>query len=131
MTAKFPQYLSDKHPYKKEFYVPFDKALEAAKTVLTNMGWKIVGEGNPAVYEQTTTPRAKELILFTDIRQTALFLGSRYSKMNIILRSNDTMTEVEIRYLTIMSLPFRNIESFRNDHAVEQIFARLADRLKS
>ena len=30
-TAKIPQYLADKHPYKKQFYANYDAALKAAK----------------------------------------------------------------------------------------------------
>lgn len=130
VSTKLPQYLSDVNPYKKEFYAPFAQAAHAAQTALTEAGWKISGEGNPSVYEQSAGQRSQETILFTEVRQTPLFLGSRYYKVNVILRSNDTMTEVEIRYLTITAVPFKNIESYRNDKAVEKLFERIAELLK-
>lgn len=130
VTAKIPDYLTDKNSYKRQFFVTFEEALQATRTALEDLGWTIINQADPAVYEQTPTPLMRQVILFTDIRQTPMFLGSRYAKMNLILRQLKEQTEIEIRYLTVSSLPFKNIESFKNDAAVARIFEKIADELK-
>ncbi len=130
-TARIPQYLADRNSYKKHFYASFDDALQASRTALHDLGWEITSEGDPAVYEEGDPREARQIILFTEVRQTAMFLGSRYARINIILRTKSEGTEIEIRYLTINSIPFKNIESFRNESAVQRVFERIDELLKS
>lgn len=130
-TAKIPQYLADKNPYKKQFYASFEETLKAAQTTLQELGWRIAAEGDPAVYEEGSPRESKQIILFTEVRQTAMFLGSRYARMNVILRAKSEGTEIEIRYLTVNSLPFKNFESFKNERTVHRIFERIDQLLKS
>ena len=130
-TAQIPQYLADKHPYKKQFYANYDAALKAAKSALSELGWQLAGEGDPAVYEVGAPREGQQIILFTEVRQTAMFLGSRYARMNIILRFQSNGTEIEVRYLTINSVPFKNIESFKNESAAHRVFERIDELSKS
>ncbi len=130
VSTKLPQYISDKNPYKREFYVPYEEAMAATQKALTEFGWEVSGEGSPSLYERAGAQEMEETILFTEVRQAPFFLGSRYYKLNAILRSGENKTEVEIRYLTITSLPFKNIESYRDDKAIEKIFDRIAKLLE-
>ena len=101
VAATLPQYLSDKHPYKKEFFTAYDQSVEAVKASLEELGWKVKGEGDPAVYERQAAAGEKAVILFSEIRATPLFLGSRYSKLNVIVRGIQDKTEIEIRYVIV------------------------------
>ncbi len=134
VSARIPQYLADKHPYKKEFYANFDEALEATKKALEEFRWQVSEQVDPSVYErfsEAATP-TQQLLLFTEIRHTPLFIGTRYAKMNVILRTfNPQRTEIELRYLTVTSLPFRSMESFRNDAAAKRLLDRIAQLLNS
>ena len=130
VAAVLPQYLSDKHPYKKEFFSDYDESVEAVKTSLAELGWTVAGQGSPDVYERAVTPNDKSVIIFSEIRQTPMFFGSRYAKLNVIVRGIQDKTEIEIRYVTVTSVPFRNIETFRNDATVKRIFEHIEKYLK-
>ena len=130
VAATLPQYLSDKNPYKKEFFVGYDESVEAVKAALDELGWTVDGEGKPDVYERSISQSDKSVIIFSGIRQTPFFLGSRYAKLNVIVRGIQDKTEIEIRYVTVTSIPFRNIQSFKNDAAVRRIFEHIQKHLK-
>lgn len=129
VSASLPQYLSDKNPYKKEFFVSYEKSVETVKASLAELGWKITAEGDADVYERNTSPEEKRVIIFSEIRQTPMFLGSRYARLNVIVRGVQDKTEIEIRYVTITSVLFRNMESFKNDAAVQRIFEHIKKNL--
>ncbi len=131
VAAILPQYLSDKHPYKKEFFSDYAESVEAVKTALAELGWTIAGEGNLDVYERAVTPNDKSVIIFSEIRQTPMFLGSRYAKLNVIVRGIQNKTEIEIRYVTVTSLPFRNIQTYKNDATAQRIFEHIEKHLKA
>ena len=129
-AAVLPQYLSDKHPYKKEFFAGYDESVAAARMALDELGWKVSGEGDPMTYERQSSPSEKRIILFSEIRQTPLFLGTRYAKLNVMVRGIQDKTEIEIRYVTVTSVPFKSIQTYKNDATVQRIFEHIAKHLK-
>ena len=134
VSAKIPNYLNDKVPYKRDFYAGYDETLSAVKESLENLGWKIASEADPAVYEaQLLTGDAdrKETLIFTNVRQTPFILGTRYAKMNILVRRLSETTEVEIRYVTITSTVFKSFENYKNDSAVARVFEQIEQLLKT
>jgi len=130
-SAQIPTYLQDKNPYTKRFYANYDEALSAILESLEDLGWEIDARVDPAVYEQKEASLydGQRLLVMTKIRQTPMFLGTRYARINIILRSKKDISEVEIRYVTVNSLPIRNITAYRNDSAVERIFNHISELL--
>ncbi len=133
VSATIPHYLQDKSPYKKKFYASYDDTLKAVQTTLPDLGWKITSLSDPVVYEQNSAGNEavpKQILMFTDVRQTAFFLGTRYAKMNIYVRSLSDGTEVEIRYITVTSTPFKTLKNYKNDNAVQRIFDRIEKALK-
>ena len=132
-TIDIPQYLQDKNPYQKTFYKSFDKTLEATRQALAELGWKVAKETQPSVYERNRVVEEGEgqaILIFTDVRRTPFFLGSRYARLNIYLRGGEKVAEVEIRYLTISSLTFKTFRSYKNDAATERIFKKIEEKLE-
>lgn len=131
VSANIPNYLKEEHPYKKKIYADYQKTVAATQEALKELGWTIAETTQPGVYEQEPSANSQyqATLLFTNIRQTALFLGTRYAKMNIYLRELADGTELEIRYLTVTSTPLRSFESYRNDSAVQKFFERIDQQL--
>jgi len=128
-----PEYIQDKNPYKHKFYASFDNVLEASVQVLEESGWKVAKESDPAVFErsQSGIDSNQSILLFSKVRQNALFLGTRYARINVYLRSseNQDITEVEIRYITINSTLLKTFENYNHDHAVSRLFSKIEGRL--
>ena len=132
VSARIPQYLQDKNPYRKSFYTSFDQTYATTKKVLQELDWKIAGASDPDIYEQSLgkpSAPSQQILIFTEIKHTPLFLGTRYAKMNLLLKAQPETTQVEIRYVTVTSIPFKTFESYKNDKAVNKIFQRLEEDL--
>lgn len=130
-TATIPLYLPNKKPYVKRFYATYDDTLAAVNETLKDLGWTVEKTTDPTVYEQ---PREEvyeggQMLLLTAIRETRLVVGTRYARMNIYLRSQKTLSEVEIRYLTVNSMTFRSFKDYTNDSEVKRIFGHLEEIL--
>ena len=133
VTVKIPKYLQDQFPYKKKFYANFDDTLTATQQALKEAGWRITETANPSVFEQgpsATDASAKQILLFTEVRQTPLFLSSRYMSLNIYVRQAADGTDVEIRYISFTPALFKNIQSYKNDVVVYKIFDKTSEILE-
>ncbi len=134
VSAKIPTYLNDNVPYKKNFYSSYDDTLSAVKQSLEDLGWKIASLSDLVVYEvqaATDDTDRKQILIFTEVRQTPFMLGTRYAKMNIFVRRLSETTEVEIRYVTITSTLLKSFENYKNDSAVARIFEHIEKLLKT
>ncbi len=123
-TTRIPAYIQDTNPYVKRFPANFDVMDAAVRQTLADMGWTVEETTDPVVYEQdriNDLDEKQELIL-TTVRQTAMFLGTRYAKMNVYVRSKNEISEVELRYVTITVTPVKTLTSYRNDSAAQRIF---------
>lgn len=133
-SINIPNYIQDKHPYKRTLYASFDKVHEMTVQTLEDFGWRIERESDPGLFErerENGESRNKQTLIFTEIRKTSLFVGSRYARMNAYLRETaDNATEIEIRYLTVTSALFKSFNDYRNDRAVERILDRIEEALK-
>ena len=132
VTVKIPKYLPLENPYKKKFFSSFDEVLTAAKQALVDTGWQMTDMTSPSVFEQQASVQTqwKQILNFTEIRQTPLILSSRYMSINVYLRSVDDGTEVEIRYMAVMPMLFGNSQSYKNDDVVNKILDRIAQLLE-
>ncbi len=133
-SVTIPNYIRDEHPYRKTFYASFDTVLDTTVHALEDFGWKVAKTTEPSVFERnkdTDKPGVKQILLFTDVRQTAFIFGTRYARMNIYVQSGaDNSTEVELRYLTVTSASLKNFQNYRNDRYAEKFFARIESLLK-
>ena len=132
-SISIPNYIQDEHPYKKKFYARFDDVLKAASQTLTALGWEVDGTSDPSVFERqraVADPLEKQVLLFSKLRQTPLFIGSRYARLNLYLQSSpDNTTEVEIRTLTVTTLIFKKFTLYRDDRVAEILFREIEERL--
>lgn len=129
-AVNVPSYLQDKRPYIRRVYATFPQTVTAVETALAETGWTIEKKLDPVVYEQTDKNLDGEnLLLITQTRQTPMFLGTRYARMNIYIRSNQGVAEVEVRYLTITSIFPKNFRSYKNESAAERFLGLVEQRL--
>jgi len=131
-TATIPNYLPDIKPYTKRFYADYDVTLKTIIRSLEDLGWAIEKKANPIVYEQNIvdSPGKNQILIITNVRQTPMFLGTRYARINILLSSIDNISDIEIRYVTITALPFKSLRSYENKSAVERIFDHIKKSLE-
>ena len=133
VTVKIPKYLPSENAYKKKFFLPFDDVLVAAKQALIDTGWQINDMASPSIFEQeaSTQTQGKQILIFTETRQTPLILLSRYKSINVYLRSVDDGTEVEIRYMGMTQILFINSKNYKNDDVVNKVYDHMAQLLES
>ena len=131
VTVKIPKYIKDTAPYTKKFYANFEDALAAARQALGDEGWKISEVANPAIFEQTpaTDPNKKQIVIFTETRQTPFIFSSRYMTVNVFLRNADDGTDVEVRYAAVTPMLFKNTNNYKNDPVVNKILNRISELL--
>jgi len=128
-----PNYVKDVHPYKRLFYVPFEDVRDAAERTLGDFGWTIARESDPALFEmdRTSGHGGPQTLMFTEIRQTSFFIGSKYTRLNAFLRVlPDGATEVEMRYLGVSNIVFRKSYDYRNDKAMRRILDKIEEKVK-
>ena len=123
MSAVIPHYLPDTNPYSRRYEAGYDQTYAAVQQTLDDLGWVIEQQADPLVYEQNPdgTSGQRDILIMSNTRQTPLFVGTRYAKMNIYIHSQDNISDVEVRYLNINSLPFKNIINYKNDAAAKRI----------
>jgi len=133
-TVNIPKYIKDEKPYKQIVYANFEETLEAATKALSDAGWEIISKSDPNVFEHSASkdPNGQHLLLFTDVKELPLFLGTRYARINTYLRSTSRAneTEVEIRYLTVNSVAFASFKNYKHPVAIERIFNDIKNYLK-
>lgn len=130
-SLQIPAYVPDKHPYTQRFYGNHQEVVEAAKKSLHDIGWQVEGTADPLTYEQARLPEAgsDNILLFSQVRQTPMFLWTTYRRVNVAINSKDKVSDVEVRYTKINLFPFKQFKSFRNDKLAKRIFQRLTDHL--
>jgi len=134
MTINMPGYISDKHPYKRRIASDYDSTLEATKLALKDLGWEIEKEVDPSLYErawQIDDPAIKHTLILTKYSTSNYFVSSQNIVLNAYVRSNlDATTDVELRYLNVSTISYKNFFKFRNDDLIEKIYTKIEENLK-
>lgn len=133
-SISVPNYVKDEYPYKKTFYASFDETFEAVKEMFDEFHWKVSQTSDPKLYERNKTTAVddtgKQVLIFSDLRTTPLGLGTRYSRVNVYLRTvQGSETEVEIRYVTVSSVPFKTFYDFKHNKTVEAMLKSISEKL--
>lgn len=133
-TVSIPNYIKDDHPYTRTVYADFDQARAAAGKALQDSGWVVVDATDPTVFEHSSIQDegGREILLFSDIKELPFILGTRYSRVNVYLRSTSRPkeTEIEVRVLTIKSLTFMELRKHKQPRVADKIFADIEKHLK-
>ena len=130
-TIQIPNYIQANNPYIRKMYGDFDQVAQATKTVLAKYGWQIDKEVDPSVYERDSrydNNPAKNLLIFTNLKQRSLVLTSSYTHLNVFLHSVGTATEVEVRYHSMMPV-IKRFVSTRNDKLANRILDAIEQQL--
>ena len=134
-TVEIPKYIKDVNPYDQTFYASFQNTLDATTKALEHYGWEIIETAEPSMFEHSKavdSPTTKQILLFSQVRQTGLFLGSRYQRLNVILRSvQDGRTDAELRYVTVSSIPFKSFTKYKKDAVAKRILDRIEYNLSN
>ena len=132
-SITIPNYIHDKHPISKTFYAPYDQVHTVTLKALSDLGWNVEKEADPALYErgrQFQDTSRQQTLIFTDINQLSFFAGSKYARLNVFLRvTADKATEVEVRYLKVTSVMFKTLYNYKNDRLVERFFNLIEEEL--
>ncbi len=132
-SVGIPKYIKDNHPYKHTFYADFDTVLDATLRTLDDLDWKVAAKSDPAIYEQNKVlkdPQAQQILILTEVRPAPLSAGKKNARLNIyLLQNQDKRTEVEIRYLTLTSVPFKSFFDYKADAIVDKILQVIDEKL--
>lgn len=132
VTVSLPKYIKEESPYTRTFYASYNDTLKATLQVLEDLHWKVLDTAHPSVFEQGVAEedRVQQILIFTEVRQTPLFLSSKYMSLNVYLRSVASGTEAEVRYVSVTPVFFKHVERYQNDAVVLKILNRIEERLK-
>ncbi|HSA30785.1 MAG TPA: hypothetical protein P5160_03190 [Candidatus Omnitrophota bacterium] len=122
-SIQIPGYLQDKKPSVRQFYGGFERTSQAVRRALAELGWEVEDEVLPEVYE--VSPRQgvqQEVLMISVIRQTSFFIGTRYARMNVYIRSNGEVSEVELRYMKVSTLFFSKKRSYGDENFSRRFF---------
>ena len=129
VSARIPQYLLDKNPYRMKYYGSHEAVKKATISSLNKQGWKVKDTADPRVYEESDNTAKKQLLIFTEVKRASFFFGTRYRKMDVYLRSGVDSTDVEVRYLVANSTPIKTFYNYKNDEAVKKFFDEIQNQL--
>ena len=133
-TVNIPGYIKDKQPYTHLVYADFDTAVAAVRQALYDTGWEVVDESDPTVYEHSSVQDegGREVLMFTDIKERSFFVGTKYRRANVYLRSTSrpNETEMELRYITIRSFAYTKSRKYKHPQAAARIFEAVDNNLK-
>ena len=130
-SLQFPAYIQDKNPYTQKFYAGHDEVVTAVKKSLTDLGWQVDGTADPTTYEQQRVPEpdSEDVLIYTQVRQTPMFVWTAYRRVNVIVHSKSNTSDVEIRYSKVNAFPFKQFKGYRNDKLAKRIFQHITDDL--
>ncbi|VAX37557.1 hypothetical protein MNBD_UNCLBAC01-1947 [hydrothermal vent metagenome] len=132
-TIVVPNYIQDKNPYKRKFYASFEKTFEATLAAVQEAGWVVEQQTDPSVFERVESGEFgdQQTLLITGIRKMGLFVGTRYAKLNIYIRTGSgNVSEVEIRYLSVNSTLVKNFYNYKHDKSAERLFLYIESALE-
>ncbi len=131
-SIRIPNYIDDKHPYKKIFYASFEDTLLASRKALEESGWKVKEVTDPALYEHNRAGAAeKQGLIFTETQHVSRILYTRYYTLNVYLTGQKDSTEMDVRYLVQTSFLLKTWEGYKNDRLVNQFFNRISFHLEN
>ena len=132
-TVKIPEYIQDEQPYSRSYFADYSTTLSATKDVLTDLGWEIKELKDPSIFERNEavdTPLLEKVLIITDVKENSFFVGTRFSRLNVYVQSVDeSKSDVEVRFLTVTSMPYSSIRSYEHEYSSERILDKIEDAI--
>ncbi len=132
-SVKTLDYIQDINPYRQPFHSDYQTVVESTKTVLKEIGWTVVKETDPSVYERhrdITLKNASQILLFVELEKKSFIRRDGDIRLNVLIwSSKENKTEVEIRYQKITKITLRKFYDYRDDKRIKNIFQRLEEAL--
>ena len=130
-----PNYITDRHPYKRRLDSSFEQTVSATKEALKDMGWGIKEEKDPGIYERSwrlNDPSIKHVLIFTEYSKSNYFVHSKNTVINAYVREiAGGSCDVELRYLSVSTYSFKKFFDYRNDHLINQIYKSIEEKLQA
>ena len=129
-SINIPTYIAEKKPFKQRFYANHSQASSAVRQAFTELGWSIEEEVSPEVFEVDIKQRQSEnlMIISKDII-SRMFVKIKQARANVYIRSNNDISEVEIRYMAIYSFRFFKPKSYGNKKLANKFFKLVQNSL--
>jgi len=131
-TLILPRYIPDKHTVQKNLLANYDEVVAATKKAFKDLGWEVVEEADPAVYErawQLRDPNVKQVLLLSQYRKSSYLIVSKNTAINAYIRSGADATELELRSLKISTYPFKSFYKYRNKKLTNKLFSQIDKNL--
>ena len=130
-SVPIPNYIKADHPYTRKISGDYDKIMTAIESVLSQEGWPIQDQLNPAVFERHPggEDQSKDVLFFTAIKQHPKFFYSTYTHLNIFVHAIAEGAEVEIRYGSLTPLPVKQLQGTRNDPLANRLLDKIEQEL--
>ena len=131
-----PETIKEDFAYEKVFKADLEKSIKLATEALEGLGWKVANilRSKLTKEDRSLDKNPKYLAyIFTEIKQSQLFLTTAYSTFNVRVETmDDGQTEIAMRYLSVVPIPpFYNKKiDYKNDKLIEKIYSRIEDNLK-
>ena len=134
-TVQIPNYIpAPDNPLVRKFYSPYDQVVQTVKMVLAKQGYAIESSNDPSLYERSAfadQPGFHQVLLFTPIHQSSRIIYTRYTHLNVFIRSVSDGAEVEIRSSSTNSVLFKQFRRNRNDKLVKRLLDQIERQLLS
>ncbi len=132
-TITVPKYIKDENPYTEKYLADFATTQKVVISTLEKLGWKIEDTADPMVYERGqkyASVEDKQVLLFTEVKQTPFFIGTKYKRINVYLRALDAATtEVELRFIVINQFPLKSFYGYKKSGYAQKIFKMITKKL--
>lgn len=128
VSLNIPAYIKDMHPYKKTFYASYEDVLARAVESVELVGWRTTDSMDPAIFERhvVTLGAHHSQVLLLAVTQGQ----GKNVRLNVYVREIGAQaTEVEVRYLRLISLGFKNVIRYKNDRLAQRLFELIDRRL--
>jgi len=135
VTIEIPEQIKDEYPYERVFNANFETSIDATTNTLEKLGLKVDNIARSTFIKQDRSSDISSTRLaniFTDLKQSYLFLTSSYSTFNVRIEAvDDSRTSISVRYLSITPIPpfYNKKVSYRNDKLVEKLYSRIQSYL--
>lgn len=118
-----PSYVPEIKPFSQRFYADHQRVASAVRQTFAELGWDIKEEISPDVFEVDPKRQQKEnSLIISEVIPTHLIIGTRYTRVNVYVRSTKEESDVELRYMVINSYGFFKPKTYGSESLAKRFF---------